>query len=234
MGEEIKQFSKKHDMSLSPEKKDITNIFNRIFNKFMLQHHEDNEAKVFMAGCPFLMPTLLLYPGLELAGEYQKVNLFRELSGILTSKKVALRLKGKVYGACVRSSMIYGSETWAVNAEQEAKLERPEMRMVRWMRGVSLREKKTNAELRESMGIEKISDVMRRSRLIWMGHVLRKEGNDWVKKSMDMTVEGSRGRGRPKMTWEKVVERDMKVRGLVRNDAKDGVKWRALSWGAKG
>ena len=33
---------------------------------------------------------------------------FRELSGILTSKKVALRLKGKVYGACVRSSMIYG------------------------------------------------------------------------------------------------------------------------------
>ena len=29
------------------------------------------------------------------------------------------------------------------------------------------------------------------------------------------------------------VERDMKVRGLVRNDAKDRVKWRALSWGAK-
>ena len=112
-------------------------------------------------------------------------------------------LKGKVYGACVRSSMIYGSETWAVNAELEAKLERAEMR---WMCGVTLREKKTNAELRESMGIEKISDVMRCSRLRWMGHVLRKERNDWVKKSMEMTVEGSRGRGRPKMTWEKVVE----------------------------
>ena len=46
---------------------------------------------------------------------------FRELSGILTYK-VALRLKGKVYRACVQSSMIYGNETWAVNAEQEAKL----------------------------------------------------------------------------------------------------------------
>ena len=113
-----------------------------------------------------------------------------------------------------------------MNAEQEAKVERAEMRMVRWMFGVSLREKKTNAELRESMGIEKISDVMRCSRLRWMGHVLRKEGNDWVKKSMEMTVEGSRGRGRPKMTWEKVVERDMKVRGLAINDVKDGVKWR--------
>ena len=40
------------------------------------------------------------------------------------------------------------------HAGQEAKLERAKMRMVRWMCGVSLREK-TNAELRESMGIEK-------------------------------------------------------------------------------
>ena len=56
------------------------------------------------------------------------------------------------------------------------------------------------------MGIEKISNIMRHSRLKWMGHMLR-EGNDWVKKSMKMTVEGSRGRGKPKMTWEKVVER---------------------------
>ena len=59
--------------------------------------------------------------------------------------------------------MIYGSETWAVNAELKAKLERAEMRMMRWMCGVSLT-KKTNAELRESMGIEKISDVLRHSR----------------------------------------------------------------------
>ena len=107
--------------------------------------------------------------------------------------------------------MLCGSETWTVNAEQEAKLERAKMRMVRWMCSVSLKEKKTNAELRESMGIEKVSDVLRCSRLRWIGHVLRKEGNDWVKKSMEMTVEGSRGRRGPKMTWRTVVERDMKL-----------------------
>ena len=38
---------------------------------------------------------------------------FRELSGVLTIKKVVLRLKGRVYAACVRSAMLYGSETWA-------------------------------------------------------------------------------------------------------------------------
>ena len=41
---------------------------------------------------------------------------------------------------CSKFNDIYGSETWAVNAEQETKLERAEMRMVRWMCGVSLRE----------------------------------------------------------------------------------------------
>ena len=46
------------------------------------------------------------------------------------------------------------------------------MRMVRWMCGVSLREKKTNAELRESMGIEKISDVMRCSIMILNSHLI--------------------------------------------------------------
>ena len=64
----------------------------------------------------------------------------------------------------------------------------------------SVTEKKTNAVLSESMDIEKINDIMRCSRLRRMGHVLRKEGNDWVKKSMEMIVKGSRGKGRPKMT----------------------------------
>ena len=58
-------------------------------------------------------------------------------------------------------------------------------------------------------------------------------GNDWVKKSMEMIFERSRGRGRPKMAWEKVVERDMKVRGLVRNNAKDGSEMEGSVMGSK-
>jgi len=42
---------------------------------------------------------------------------FRELSGMLTRKEMSLKLKGKVYTTCVRSTMIYGSGTWAINME---------------------------------------------------------------------------------------------------------------------
>ena len=95
--------------------------------------------------------------------------------------------------------MLYGSEIWAANTEQVARLSRAEMRMVC---GVSLRERKTNAELRKSLGIKDIDEIMRWSRLRWMGHVLRKDKDDLVR-NMEMFIEGKRGVGRPRMTWVK-------------------------------
>ena len=48
-----------------------------------------------------------------------------------------------------------------MKVEHENALERTEMRMIRWMCGVSLREKITSAVLRERMGVDMISEVMR-------------------------------------------------------------------------
>ena len=49
-----------------------------------------------------------------------------------------------------------------------------------------------------------------------------------------MVIEGKRGVGRPRMTWVKAVESNMRVKGLMREDAEDRTKWRAMSWRAKG
>ena len=40
-------------------------------------------------------------------------------------------------------------------------------------------------------------------------------------------VDGCRGRGRP-MTWNQVVEKDMKTSGLIKVEVQDQVKWRRL------
>ena len=45
---------------------------------------------------------------------------------------------------------------------------------------------------------------------------------------MEMVVEGKRGVGRPRMTWVKAVESDMRVKGLMKEDAEDRTKWRAM------
>ena len=50
---------------------------------------------------------------------------FRELSGILCGKKWSVKMKGRVYKACVRAAMVYGGETWVMRKEEEGVLQRP-------------------------------------------------------------------------------------------------------------
>ena len=47
---------------------------------------------------------------------------FKELSPIHTARRASLKLKGKVYRTCVQSVMVYGSETWAMKAEDMQRL----------------------------------------------------------------------------------------------------------------
>ena len=152
---------------------------------------------------------------------------FQELSPFLTSRAPSLKLKGRVFNSCVRSSMLYGSETWPMTNENERRLKMADTRMVRMMLGQKLREKHPDKVLMEMTGLEDITDVARRRRLRWLGHVVRKDGDDWTKMIWkDWDVEGSRPRGWPRLTWEKTVERDCTKLHLKPGDAHDRTAWR--------
>jgi len=118
------------------------------------------------------------------------------------------------------------SETWPVRKEIQVALQKAEMRMVRWMCGVKLQDRVPSKELRGTLGLDDIISVLQQNRLLWYGHVLRKEDNDWVKECMQYEVEGARTRGRPKKTWREIVEKDCKARGLKREDTMDRSRWR--------
>ena len=83
------------------------------------------------------------------------LNKFKEAL-FLTSKGPTLKLKGKVYAACVRPGMVYDSETWAMKAEHRPRLEKVKMRMIIWISKVSLRDRITSADLRERCGVQPI------------------------------------------------------------------------------
>jgi len=76
-------------------------------------------------------------------------NKFRQLVPLLTNKDVPLIMRGRLYSSCVRSSMLHGSETWPVRKENVVALQRAEMRIVRWMCGVKLKDRLPSKELRE-------------------------------------------------------------------------------------
>ena len=56
---------------------------------------------------------------------------------------------------------VYGCEAWAMMVEHSGRLEHMEMRMVRWICGILLRDRVLSGELRERMRIESVSDAVK-------------------------------------------------------------------------
>ena len=69
---------------------------------------------------------------------------------------------------------MHGSETWPMNVEHELKMYRSEMSMTRWMCWVKLNERKKSEELRELLGLEPVS-------------LMIKKGFDMLNEKMIMT-----------------------------------------------
>jgi len=136
--------------------------------------------------------------------------------------------RGRLYSSCVQCSMLHGSETLPVRKENEVALQRAEMRMVRWMCNVKVKDRVQSKQLRERLGIDDIILILEQNRLRWYGHVLRKEDTDWVKKCMEYEVEGSRPRGRPKRTWKDAVQKDYQAHNLNKEDAMASGRWKKL------
>ena len=156
---------------------------------------------------------------------------FRELAPILTSRGASLKIKGKVYRACVQTVMVYGSETWPMKTEDMKRLKRAERMMVRWMCGVSLRDRRPSVELKERLGIVGVAEVVRHGRLRWFGHLERKNEEDWVSRCREFEVAGAKSRGRSRKTWSECVKTDLCSLGLNKERAQDRVEWRRLIGG---
>ena len=152
---------------------------------------------------------------------------FRECGELLCERRFSLRMKGTVYRSCVRSAMLYESETWCLRESEMAILRRTETAMVRSMCGVKLMGRKNTEELMEMLGLKEMLDRMAKANGVrWYGHVVRREDDNIPKKAMMMEVNGQRKRGRPKMTWKRQVEESVKKVGLKIEEAADRMRWR--------
>ena len=67
---------------------------------------------------------------------------------MLGERRMPVKLKGKVYKTVVRPALLYGAEICATTKGQEARLEVNGMRMLRWMCGVTRRDKIRNEHIR--------------------------------------------------------------------------------------
>ena len=125
---------------------------------------------------------------------------------------------------------MYGTETWALKKAQEKKLEVAEMRMLRWMCGVTKLDKIRNERIRGTTKVGEITTKVQERRLKWYGHVMRTEEHYVGRRAtMTMKVQGRRKRGRPKRRWLDKAKDDIKEKGLLADDVYDRATRRRMS-----
>ena len=82
---------------------------------------------------------------------------WKRVSGVLCDRRMNVKIKGKVY-----RTLMYGADTWALKKAQENKLEVAEMRMLRWMCGVTKLDKMRNERIRRTTKVGEITKIKSR------------------------------------------------------------------------
>ena len=115
---------------------------------------------------------------------------WKRCSGVLCDRRMPVKLKGNVYKTVVRPALLYGAETWATTRGQEAGLEVNEMRMLRWVCGVTMRDKIRNEHIRGTTRVVQASKKITEKRLKWYGHVGRMKEEHIVRTMLDVDIPG--------------------------------------------
>ena len=145
---------------------------------------------------------------------------------------MSLRLRAKVYKSMGRPVLLYGAETWVTKETDLKLLEKTEMRMLRWIRGISLKDHarskaivlSESMRVRAELGVAQIRGKVKEARLRWFGHA--KRNDSYVKTAYEMKVIGKRSRGQQEIRWSDCLSKDLKERKLKEEDAIYSERWR--------
>ena len=102
-------------------------------------------------------------------------NGWRRVSVVIYDRRLPARVKGKMYSSMVKPAMVYGLETVAVTKKQIEEMEVAEMKMLRFAMGVTRKDKIRNEHVRSTVKVERLGMKMRKGRLRWYGHVMRRD-----------------------------------------------------------
>ena len=141
---------------------------------------------------------------------------------------IPLIKRAAMYDSCIRSVLLYVSETWPLTQSLESTIRSCDRRMIRHMAGVTLRDRVESNELLLRCGLTDVLEVIRVRRLRWYGHVVRRGSTEALGRVFNMEVDGRRPPGRPKKTWLNCIEQDLHKLNATKDDALDRQNWEQI------
>lgn len=157
---------------------------------------------------------------------------FHRLRNIWKTPSIRKKTKLKIYNSCVTSVLLYGAECWRMTEKDINRLSSFHNTCLRRIMKIYWPNKITNEDLHKKTKSQDIETTLLQKRWRWLGHVLRKPQGDMTKVALRWTPEGKRKRGRPKTTWRRTIETEMKERGYtwgtIEKKAENREEWRQL------
>ena len=152
------------------------------------------------------------------------------LKKVWNSRVISRKTKLRIFNSNVKSVLLYGSETWRNTKSSNNKLQTFVNKCLRRILKISWTDRVTNEDLWKQASQEAIQIQIRRSKWRWIGHTLRKHPDSVTRQALKWNPQGKRKRGRPKNTWRRDVEAEMKSWGHTWNTlerlAQDRTRWR--------
>ena len=149
---------------------------------------------------------------------------FRQLLPLLTNRHLPLLTRVKVYSSCVGSVMLHAAETWAMKVDTLNRLRRNDRAMIHWIYNVRAKDEVSSDSLLTKLGIQDLDVVLRTSRMRWFGHVEHSTG--WIAEVRKLHVVAQKRSGRPRKSWDEVLENDRKKLGMDSADSQNCSEWR--------
>ena len=148
------------------------------------------------------------------------IGALKKFNKIWKNKSISIKTKMKLYRANVVSVLIYGCETWQLTEHQEDKLNAFDYNCLRKIMKISWKDKVTNEEVRRKANIPPVTQIIRKQRLSWFGHVIRMDRDRLAKNIINWEPPYSEAkRGRPQTSWKDTIKRDLRELNLEYDEA---------------
>ncbi|XP_048753924.1 uncharacterized protein LOC125665316 [Ostrea edulis] len=157
---------------------------------------------------------------------------YAALRNIWRSTKFSTNTKIKIFKSNVLGVLLYGAESWKVTKSISNKLDVFQTRCLRRILRIFWPNTISNDELYKRTNTTPLSQTIRKRKWLWIGHVCRMYPNSIPRVALKWSPTGKRKRGRPRETWRRSVEKEMKDNnwswGQVQKWAKDRPTWKSL------
>ena len=137
---------------------------------------------------------------------------YNMLKKVWNSREISMSTKVRLFNSNVKSVLLYGAETWrTTKASSMKKIQTFINQCLRRILRIHWPETISTENLWARAQQTPVEEDIRRRRWRWLGHTLRKPPSSTGRQALNRNPQGQRKRGRPRNTWRRELEKDIKV-----------------------